>query len=280
MRSSQAAVDMIVGFEVTSQATYTAKYRPPTWPGGESGVTIGIGYDCGYSTPSQIRSDWSDQLPAGMVDALAGAAGLKGLAAQRATQSLRGAVSVPWAAAMAVFMNRDMPKWEGILSTTLPNTDLLPPDCFGALVSLIYNRGASFTAQGDRYLEMRQIHANMGAKNFDAIPDNIDAMCRLWPNVVGLRDRRKQEAALFKRGLAGGVVPAPVSHPAPPVLHDVRWLQASLNSLGEQPPLIVDGSYGANTYLAVKKFQIAHKMKPDGVAGVQTIGKISELLGT
>jgi hypothetical protein len=202
LKSSPAAVQMIVAFEVSSQATYTAKYQPPTWPGGQSGVTIGIGYDCGYSTANEIKAAWGPVLPAPMVTELAKTAGIHGSPASSYAHTLHGTVRVPWAAAMSVFQNRDMPKWESILSVTLPNTSLLSPDCYGALVSLIYNRGASFSAPGDRYKEMRAIKANMGTKNFGAIPGNIREMCRLWPTVAGLRTRRMQEAALFQKGLS------------------------------------------------------------------------------
>src|SRR6187455_2562128 len=80
---SQAAFNMIVEFEVSSEAAYNKLYRRPTWPKGQSGITIGIGYDCGYSTAGQVRSDWGRLLPPAMVDTLATVAGLKGARAQR-----------------------------------------------------------------------------------------------------------------------------------------------------------------------------------------------------
>jgi hypothetical protein len=45
---SQAAFDMIVEFEVSGEAAYDKRYRQPTRPGAASGITIGIGYDCGH----------------------------------------------------------------------------------------------------------------------------------------------------------------------------------------------------------------------------------------
>lgn len=201
MRSSPAAVNLIVSFEVTSQSVYTAKYQPPTWPGGQSGVTVGIGFDCGYSTAAEIRADWAPHLPAPVVAALARVAGVHGPAASSAARNLRDVVRVPWAAAMAVFEQRDIPKFENILTVTLPNTSILSPDSFGALVSLIYNRGASFANQGDRYREMRAIHANMAVKNPVPIPNDIRSMARLWPTVPGLQIRRREEADLFQKGL-------------------------------------------------------------------------------
>ena len=54
---SQAAFDLIVAEEVSSQAAYNARYQRPERPGGQSGITVGIGYDCGYATPERIRAD-------------------------------------------------------------------------------------------------------------------------------------------------------------------------------------------------------------------------------
>lgn len=209
LKSSQAAIDLIVTEEVSSQAAYQKLYQHPEWPGGASGVTIGIGYDCGYSTRDVIAADWGDKLPAAMVKCLEDVAGIHGSPASSYAHQLRGAVTVPWEAAMAVFEQRDMPKWEQIVAHALPNTDKLSGDSFGALVSLAYNRGAGgFTASGgDRFLEMRNIHALMAAGQFDRIPHEFQSMKRLWPNVSGLQHRRDHEAALFQKGLAA---PAPV----------------------------------------------------------------------
>lgn len=201
LKSSQAAIDLIVMEEVSSQAAYQKLYQHPEWPGGASGVTIGIGYDCGYSTVATIAADWGDKLPAQMVKCLEDVAGVHGSPASSYAHQLRGVVTVPWEAAMAVFEQRDMPKWEGIVAHALPNTDLLSGDSFGALVSLAYNRGASFGAAGDRFTEMRGIKALMAAKQFDRIPDEFRHMKRLWPNVSGLQHRRDHEAALFEQGL-------------------------------------------------------------------------------
>jgi GH24 family phage-related lysozyme (muramidase) len=201
LKSSQAAIDLIVAEEVSSEATYQKLYQHPEWPGGMSGVTIGIGYDVGYSTPETIQADWGDKLPAAMVHALQAVAGIHGSPASSHAHALHGVVTVPFEAAMAVFRQRDMPKWEQIVAHALPNTQLLAPDSFGALVSLAYNRGASFSAPGDRYQEMRGIRLLMGAQQFDRIPDEFRSMKRLWPNVLGLRLRRDHEAALFEQGL-------------------------------------------------------------------------------
>ena len=292
MRSSVAAMNMIVAFEVGSQAQFNAKYRGPTWAGGASGVTFGIGFDLGYSTAAEIASTWSPYLPPAMVQAMCSAAGLTGATGQAACFRLRGVVTVSWTAAMAVFEGLDMPKWEKAVAAALPNTDALSPDSFGALVSLAYNRGASFnnpkspSDPSDRYREMRDIHAHMASKSFGSIPGDIRSMERLWPNVRGLILRRQQEADLFQTGLGemavepasapAAVSPSPV--PASTHAYDVKWIQNSLNSLGAEPPLDADNDYGPQTLMAVKRFQALHGLTVDGVAGKETIAKISELL--
>lgn len=201
LKSSQAAISLIVMEEVSSQAVYEKRYTHPEWPGGASGVTIGIGYDCGYSSAQQIAADWGDKVSPSMLAALEAVAGITGSPAASHAHELRGVVTVSWEAAMAVFLERDMPKWEAIVAGHLPNTAALAPDSFGALVSLAYNRGPSFGTAGDRYREMRAIHDDMAAQRFADIPNQFRSMKRLWPNVLGLRLRRDHEAALFQKGL-------------------------------------------------------------------------------
>lgn len=201
---SQKAFDLIVESEVSSRAVYEARYRRPTLPGGQSGVTIGIGYDCGHTRAATIRSEWTGRIPATMVTALAGIAGLKGEAARKNLAVLRQLVDVPWEAALGVFADASLPKYVLLARSALPNFDELPPDCQGALVSLVYNRGASFAVAGPRYAEMRTIKALMAAQDFGAIAAQLQAMKRLWsaPSVRGVALRREREAALFTAGLA------------------------------------------------------------------------------
>jgi GH24 family phage-related lysozyme (muramidase) len=202
VKSSQAAIDLIVAEEVSSEAVYQAEYQHPTWPGGESGVTIGIGYDCGYASAATIAADWGAQLSAAMVKCLQDVAGVTGSPASSYAHELRGAVTVPFSAAMAIFMSRDMPKWEALVAKDLPNTDALSGDSFGALVSLAYNRGdGGFNSLNPRFSEMHAIRQLMALQQFAKIPDEFRAMKRLWPNVSGLRHRRDHEADLFQKGL-------------------------------------------------------------------------------
>lgn len=217
MRISNAAFVLIVSEEVSNKATYEKKYRRPEWPGEQSGLTIGIGYDVGYATADRFIKDWSGHIPAAMIGALSPACGVKGEDAKTLTAQLRDMADIPWDAAMAVFAQVDVPRWEKVVSDNLPNTDKLSADCFGVLVSLSYNRGASFYKPGPRYAEMRAIKEHMSNGDFEDIPDEIRAMKRLWPNTKGLRDRREREAVLFERGLKVSVAPMPPPVALPPI---------------------------------------------------------------
>lgn len=204
---SKRAFDLIVQEEVSSKALYEKKYRRPEWPGGASGVTIGIGYDvgAGVSSSAQLQRDWTGHIPQSMIDALVRCIGVTGARAKAMLPSVRPLVDVPWDAAMAVFEQSTLPKYYELARRALPNFDKLSLDCKGVLVSLVYNRGASFNNGGDRYSEMRAIRAHMQSGAFDKIPGELRAMKRLWPGVGGLIRRRDREAALFAEGLKNPV---------------------------------------------------------------------------
>jgi GH24 family phage-related lysozyme (muramidase) len=88
----------------------------------------------------------------------------------------------------------------------LPNTGKLGPDSLGALVSLTYNRGASYPKAGERYKEMRAIKTHMTNKAYFKVPAEFRSMKRIWPDVPGLQARREREAKLFELGLVEGLL--------------------------------------------------------------------------
>lgn len=202
MKSSQAAFDLIVAEEDSDQAYYTRHYQHFDWPQGASGPTIGIGYDCGYVAPDEARADWTGIVSDDVIAHIVAACGIKGEAARSFVASRGSSVTIPWDQALAEFQQREMPKWEAHVTAALPSTDKLSGDSFGALVSLAYNRGASFSAPDPRHAEMRAIKAHMAALEFAKIPGEFLSMRRLWPQGGDLWRRRGHEAALFQKGLA------------------------------------------------------------------------------
>jgi len=208
-----ASFNLIVTEEDSNAAYYTRHYEHFEWPEGASGPTIAIGYDCGYVSPAQVRVDWDGFVDQNTIDHIVVACGLRGTAAESWVRQHGGSVTITWDQAIAQFRAREIPQWEAKCRADLPNFDDLPPDCRGVIVSVAYNRGASFDLPGPRYAEMRSIKAHMIAKNFAAIPADILSMQRLWPKGGGLWNRRAHEAALFASALKA---PAPAPAPTPP----------------------------------------------------------------
>lgn len=284
-RSSQAAINLIVNEEDGDKEYYETHYEHWDWPEGASGPTIGIGYDVGYETASSINEAWSPVIGPVRAAVVAKGAGIKGVAAGAWVRAHRDDVAITWDESMAEFTGHELPRWEEIVLAALPNSELLPGDCFGALVSLAYNRGASFNAPGPRDAEMRAIRAHCIAKDWDKIPGEFLSMRRLWPANGDLYKRRGHEAALFSVGLgawkhdqlvAAGQAAAsgpqqspagsPAAGPAPSEPLDAKTLQRALNAaLAISPPLAVDGVVGDATRAAIRHFQARHGLPQTGV---------------
>ena len=189
----------MIAYEVGDRENYEKRYVQPLWAGDVSGITIGIGYDLAYVSQEEFRKDWGNRLPPDDVERLAAAVGKRGESAREALAGLSG-IRVPWEAAEAVFAERTLSKYGAMVVANFPNAGELPPDAFGAMVSLVYNRGVSFV--GDKRNEMRAIRDLMATRDFDKIPEQFRSMKRLWPaSRVGLHKRRDAEAALFQTGL-------------------------------------------------------------------------------
>ncbi|MFX8715850.1 hypothetical protein ABTM38_19470, partial [Acinetobacter baumannii] len=85
-----------------------------------------------------------------MLKALAKTCGVTGNAARPLAQALRAVVDIPWETALDVFSNHDVPRYMALLRHAVPGVEQLAPDCLGVLLSLTFNRGASFSNSGTR----------------------------------------------------------------------------------------------------------------------------------
>jgi len=197
-------VAFIAREEVGSRGFYDTRCTRPTWPGGASGVTIGVGYDLGYQ--GGFDADWSDLLTPAQMAALRPWLGRKGEPAAAGPPQLTG-ITIPWHAAWMAFIRRTLPQEIAATRATFIGPAPMPPLCLGVLVSLVYNRGTAMTDTaghpGSRK-EMRDIRDAVAAGRNAEIPAALRAMKRLWPEGNGLRDRREREAKLFEEGLAQG----------------------------------------------------------------------------
>ncbi len=198
---SDEARDAVVGFEVSSRKEYERKYIHPEAPAGDSGITVGIGYDLGYNSEADVRSHWNGLLANDQIERMVKACGLKGPKA-RACLSDFSDITVPWDVAMDVYRRSTMPRFGRKVLNTFPNAIETKGHAFGALFSLVYNRGESL--QGDSRREMAAIRDLMEQRAFSKVPEQVIAMKRVWEGRAGFRGvllRRDAEAILFKRGL-------------------------------------------------------------------------------
>ncbi len=197
LRLTNRGIDAIVGYEIGSRNYYETRLRRPTWPGGDSGVTIGIGYDLGYQTPQKFEADWQADLPASSVARLRQVCGRTGSDGKRATADVDD-ISVSYNAAKAVFSRTSLLDYATKTARAFPGITELAPDVQSALVSLVFNRGAGM--EGDSRREMREIREHVAAGDCAAIADSMESMKRLWEgrNLDGLLKRRDAEAAMVR----------------------------------------------------------------------------------
>jgi GH24 family phage-related lysozyme (muramidase) len=194
---SPAAEQLILDYEVGGGEKYYNKFlKHPTWPGGQSGVTICVGEDLGYMSKGEFSQyfggiNFQDRLR------LERCIGIKGSKAKPAADNVRDIV-IPWATAIDIFRTKRILAEVAKTQRAFPGCDDLPDDAFGALVSLIYNRGAGM--DGERRSEMRNIRLHVRTGSLAGIAQELRRMKRLWvgKGLDGLLKRREAEARLVE----------------------------------------------------------------------------------
>jgi hypothetical protein len=195
---SYRAIELILEFEVGGGQEYYEKLlQRPIWPEGQSGITIGIGYDIGYNSVEVFNQDWQKL---GDVERkrLSDCCGLTGEVAKQRLASV-GDIIISWELAWEVFNVVTVPKFYNLTKKAFPGFEELPADVQGGLVSLVFNRGTSM--EGDRRREMRAIRDLVPKKNVKGIADQIRQMKRIWVGTSiekGMNRRRDAEAALIE----------------------------------------------------------------------------------
>lgn len=197
---SQKAIDLIIASEGCDLS--------PNWPGGESGVTYGYGYDLGYNTHDSIRKDWGGLVSKEVLDFMLSVSGLKGQPAKAQVTDLTKRYRISNPAAQTVLKTVSIPKFTSLALRTYPGLDKLNPDTIGAIVSLVFNRGASFGVEGkpswESRREMRELAPLIASADYPAIAEKIESMKRLWDGkkMNGLIVRRENEANLINESIA------------------------------------------------------------------------------
>jgi len=197
---SPNALKLILNHEVGGGKKYYDRFLSSfTWPGGASGPTIAIGVDCGYYTPVELR-DIFEFLDDKQIALICEASGKTGQAGKEYTKKLKEAnIVVSWENAVEIFNNLTWPKFSKLAERAFPGLAALCDDAYGAIVSIVFNRGVSM--KGDSRIEMRNIRDLINKKDYKKIASEVRKMKRLWvgKNLDGLIQRREDEASLIER---------------------------------------------------------------------------------
>jgi hypothetical protein len=194
---SKDALKLIYDYEVGGGENYYNKYlKMFTWPGGASGPTIGIGIDCAYYSLEELR-DLFTYLPVEQRQLVEKSSGRTGKKGKEYADFLRSKkIEMPWHIAERIFLLTTWTKFSNLAEKTFPQLNDLCDNAYGAIVSLVFNRGSNLV--GDSRTEMRKIKELVPIKDYAGIAHKIRKMKRLWEgkDLDGLLKRRDAEADL------------------------------------------------------------------------------------
>jgi GH24 family phage-related lysozyme (muramidase) len=198
---SEAALNLIFEYEVGGGEAYYNKYLThPTWPGGHSGLTLGIGIDCGYYTQNELANLFNFLLAnqLAIIQNASGKVGENGRTYVRSSAVKNANITITWDQAVKLFNQLTWPKYARLTDLAFPGADQLKDNAYGALVSLVFNRGSSL--KGDSRTEMRSIRDLVPKKDYAGIANELRKMKRIWEGkgLDGLIARREAEAKLVE----------------------------------------------------------------------------------
>jgi len=198
-KPSNNTLSLLLQYEVGGGKSYYEKYLSKfTWPGGASGPTIAIGVDCAYYTETELAKIF-DFLPSNQLSQIQEASGKTGARGKEYTKKLRAfGININWEQALTIFNTLTWPKFSKLAEKTFPGLSDLHPDAYGAVVSLVFNRGTSL--KGDSRREMVNIKNLIPKKDYKKIAKEFRSMKRIWlgKGLDGLLDRRESEAKLIE----------------------------------------------------------------------------------
>lgn len=198
-KPSDKTLNLLLKYEVGGGRNYYEKYLSKfTWPGGASGPTIGIGIDCAYYSDNELDNIFKflKKEERELIKESVGKTSDKG---KEYTKKLRAAgITVNWDKALEIFQDFTWGKFTKLAEKTFPGLSDLCPDAYGAIVSLVFNRGISLV--GEKRLEMRNIKVLVPKKDYKKIAEELRRMKRIWvgKNLDGLIERREAEALLVE----------------------------------------------------------------------------------
>lgn len=199
IKPSKKTLDLLLQYEVGGGKSYYDKYLSKfTWPGGASGPTAAIGVDCAYYSEKELAEIFSF-LPNEQLKQVQEASGKTGEKGKEYTVTLRSSgITIPWDKALEIFEKLTWPKFTKLAEKTFPGLADLHPDAYGAIISLVFNRGTSLV--GEKRKEMANIKALIPKKDYKKIAKEFRNMKRIWmgKGLDGLLERREAEAKLVE----------------------------------------------------------------------------------
>jgi GH24 family phage-related lysozyme (muramidase) len=191
----------VIEFETGGKNYYEKFLKQLTWPRGDSGITMGIGADLGYMSKEEFDEFFSHYFTTEQKQLIYSVIGLKGTAAKTALPKVKH-IELSWQNASDAFVKWTLPKFWKMANTIWPGLDQLNEKTQVALVSIVFNRGASLN--GATRAEMKNIAPLVINKDYKKIAEQIRSMKRLWigKNLDGLLTRREKEAKMVEEGLA------------------------------------------------------------------------------
>ena len=191
---NQKGIDFIMKEESGGKAYYEKVIKKTfEWPGGASGCTAMGGVDIGYYSETEINAIFKNLTTEDELKLVQSGRGMTGMRAARYLPKLK-AITFEWDEAIETFESYILPKFERLTEQVFPGAGDLCNDAQTALVSLVFNRGASLA--GDRRREMAAIRELVPNKDYNGIAKQLRAMKRLWSPDNGVYSRREHEAKL------------------------------------------------------------------------------------
>jgi hypothetical protein len=198
--SKKAINDLIIFPEVSDENNYNLKLQKPIWPGGTSGITIGLGYDLGHQSPDQIEHDLQRIINDSDISKLKSFAGIIGIICKR---YLPVDIIITWNQAQQIFYSTSLKRYSGIAARIYDELETLHPYEQTAIIGLIYNRGGSLKDKPgeDRRREMNLLIQAIKLDDDKQMSLLIRSMKRLWKNqgLNGLINRRELEAQYIEK---------------------------------------------------------------------------------
>jgi hypothetical protein len=198
-KPSPKTLELLLKYEVGGGKVYYEKYLSKfTWPGGASGPTIAIGVDCAYYSEAELAEIFSF-LPKEQLKQVQKASGKSGEKGKEYAITLRSAgIVIEWDKALEIFEKLTWPKFTKLAEKTFPGLADLKPEAYGAIISLVFNRGTSLV--GEKRKEMANIKTLIPKKDYKKIAKEFRNMKRIWigKGLDGLIERREAEAKLIE----------------------------------------------------------------------------------